>query len=362
MPQKVTIQDIADALGLSRNTVSKAINNTGVLADATREKILQKAMDMGYKTFSYTESQISGMIVPGAAASLFEPAANSPRNIALFLGAFLDNSHFASTMLDKFQCELSKIGYYMTMHRIMAQDFEQQSLPLSFHKENTAAIVCVEVFDYSYCQMLCTLGLPLLFVDAPVSTYAHPLPADILLMENASGIYQIVKTAKQKGITRIGFIGQATHCRSFYERYMAFREAMYLYSLPMEENYCLTEIHPHGKDYTNYLRSHVREMKSLPELFICANDFILLDLLGILKEMGLSCPKDILMSGFDDSSESRVVTPPLTTCHIHTQIMGVSAVQMLIGRISQPDQSYRIMHTETELIFRESTRGEFEDA
>lgn len=53
MANKVTIQDIANALGISRNTVSKAINNTGVLADATREKVLKKAAEMGYKQFSY---------------------------------------------------------------------------------------------------------------------------------------------------------------------------------------------------------------------------------------------------------------------------------------------------------------------
>ena len=52
MPERVTIQGIADALGLSRNTVSKAINNTGILADATKEKVLRKAVEMGYKQFS----------------------------------------------------------------------------------------------------------------------------------------------------------------------------------------------------------------------------------------------------------------------------------------------------------------------
>ena len=46
MEKKVTIQDIADALGLSRNTVSKALNNTGVLAEETRQKILEKAAEM----------------------------------------------------------------------------------------------------------------------------------------------------------------------------------------------------------------------------------------------------------------------------------------------------------------------------
>ena len=49
MRERVTIQDIASALGLSRNTVSKAINNTGPVADSTRAAVLKKAAEMGYK-------------------------------------------------------------------------------------------------------------------------------------------------------------------------------------------------------------------------------------------------------------------------------------------------------------------------
>ena len=55
MATKVTIQDIANELQLSRNTVSKAINNTGVLADATREKILRKAAEMGLSLIHISE-------------------------------------------------------------------------------------------------------------------------------------------------------------------------------------------------------------------------------------------------------------------------------------------------------------------
>ena len=64
MSTKVTIQDIANELHLSRNTVSKAINNTGVLADATREKILRKAAEMdtsNFPTFRY----LMGTATPG---------------------------------------------------------------------------------------------------------------------------------------------------------------------------------------------------------------------------------------------------------------------------------------------------------
>jgi len=274
----------------------------------------------------------------------------------------LDSSHFASTMLDKLQSELSLFGYTLTIHPIMQEDFALCRLPLSFDEQNTAAIICVEVFDYAYCQMLCSQGLPLLLVDAPVDTCTSPLTADILLMENASGIYQIVKAAKQSGVTKIGFVGQPMHCRSFYERYMAFREAMYANSLPIDEACCLTGVHPHGVDYRAALRAHIQKMDHLPELFVCANDFVAIDVIIALRTLGLTCPGDILLSGFDDAPESVVVTPSLTTCHIHTQIIGLSAAHMLLARIGQPELNYRIVHTETHLIYRESTRGEFNNA
>ena len=58
MGKRVTIQDIADELGLSRNTVSKALNNSEGLAEATRTRIIQKAMEMGYKQFAFTHTII----------------------------------------------------------------------------------------------------------------------------------------------------------------------------------------------------------------------------------------------------------------------------------------------------------------
>ena len=95
---KVTILDIANELQLSRNTVTKAINNTGVLADATREKILRKAAEMGYKQFSYLPV-FDGNSNAGDASIL--PV--DKREIAILTTRFLNNSHFAAMMLDRFQ-------------------------------------------------------------------------------------------------------------------------------------------------------------------------------------------------------------------------------------------------------------------
>ena len=85
------------------------------------------------------------------------------------------------------------------------------------------------------------------------------------------------------------------------------------------------------------------------------DDFIALDALEGLKSYGYDIPGDIWLAGFDDSTESRRCSPPLTTVHIHTQIMAYEAVRLLRSRIQEPSLDYRRVYTETNLIYRAST-------
>jgi len=356
MAERITIQDIADALGLSRNTVSKAINNTGILADATREKILKKAIEMGYKQFSYMN--IPGLDRPGSDTD-YTPLSEK-REIALFTANFISNSHFASMMLDNFQRGVTDSGYTFTMHRIQQDEIRKLQLPGSYHAKKTSGIICVEMFDKKYCSMLCGLDTPVLFVDTPVVGLDAPLKADILCMDNQSNIYNFIREMIRRGKKKIGYIGDHMHCQSFFERFLAYRNAMYLSGLPCLENYCITgnegsPQNPLYKDYREYLSHQIQSLDSMPDVFICANDFIAIDTLFVFKTLGITVPKDVWLCGFDDSPESRILSPTLTTIHIHSQIMGFSAVHLLLSRIKDPSLNYRTIHTETSLIYREST-------
>ena len=96
MAQKVTLQDIADELGLSRATVSKAFNNSKQVSEETRNKIFQKAMEMGYKEFSYfANSQHETELT--TIQKKITPATNKS-NIDLFLGNHITSSHFFSNV------------------------------------------------------------------------------------------------------------------------------------------------------------------------------------------------------------------------------------------------------------------------
>ena len=349
MTTKVTIQDIANELQLSRNTVSKAINNTGVLADATREKILRKAAEMGYKQFAYlplfqedTAKAAEHSILP-----------SDKREIAMLTTQFLSSSHFSSMMLDRFQSEIEHLHSCTTIHRISPIELKEKKLPSSLNIQRTAGIICIEVFDYDYAQMLCDLDVPLLFVDTPVMDMRPPLKADRLYMENRIEVQNAVAHMVQRGKKRISFAGDKNHCQSFFERYMAYKDAVEYFGLTEGLSTCAM---PSGQqNYPVSLYETIRRFKTMPDAFVCANDFVAMDLVKALDELGYSVPDDIWVCGFDDSQEASYFAPRLTSIHIHGQIMGYTAANLLMTRIEEPSLNYRTVYTETNLILREST-------
>ena len=349
MATKVTIQDIASELQLSRNTVSKAINNTGVLADATREKILRKAAEMGYKQFAYLPLFQEGAAKTAGLSIL----PSDKREIAMLTTQFLSSSHFSSTMLDRFQSEINHLHSGMTIHRISPIELKEKKLPSSLDIQRTAGIICFEVFDYDYAQMLCDLDVPLLFVDTPVMDMRPPLKADRLYMENRIEIQNAVAHMVQRGKKRISFAGDKNHCQSFFERYMAYKDAMEYFGLTEGLSTCAM---PSGQqNYPVSLYETIRRFKTMPDAFVCANDFVAMDLVKALNELGYSVPDDIWVCGFDDSQEASYFSPHLTSIHIHGQIMGYTAANLLMTRIEEPSLNYRTVYTETNLILREST-------
>lgn len=345
MAARVTMQDIADELGLSRNTVSKALNNAPGLADATRERIIQKAREMGYKHFVLAQA----LMTPDQEGALPISGRKYSGEIALLSSRFLGGSHFASLTIDAFHSQIDRLGFTLGMHRVRPAHIESLLLPTTFKRERVAAIICFEMFDRAYDEMLCDLGLPILFVDGPAPVDGRQLPADQLCMENIMGISRLVKDVVAAGRTRIGFIGNYRHCRSFYERYAALRLALDLEGLPLEDKFVI----PHNG--LQMIGTCFEERGELPDLFVCANDFVATKALLALRGLGFDVPRDVWLSGFDDSPESRTCIPPLTTVHIHTHIIAHTAVRLLLSRMDEPSLEYRQVHTETELLYRAST-------
>ena len=353
MANRVTIQDIADELGLSRNTVSKAINNAGLVSEATKINILKKAKEMGYKQFSYINLPGEAPAAPPAAV----PAAKKSE-IVVLTGRYICENHFAASMIDCLQNETAALGYTTSIRKLLPEELTGRRLPI-LDPERTAGLICFEIFDMAYAQALKSLNIPLLFADAPTEIYSGRLGADLLIMENRTSVIEVIHHLMKKGKKKIGFVGDIHNCQSFFERFEALMSCIYC-GIPNPLDYSIC-----GQRYLDFengicsqqefIGKSLRKMKELPEVFFCANDSIAEELLQELNKMGLSAPGDIWVAGFDDSLLSSHLNPPLTTVRIHGREMGFAATHILLSRIQYPDSKYQTCYIDSEPVYRAST-------
>ena len=147
MSTKVTIQDIANELHLSRNTVSKAINNTGALADATRRRSWRRRRN-GIQGI-FLPSAFDGTAMPGML-----PFSPSISEIAILTTRFLNNPTLPHDV-DRFQSELQHLHACMTIHRGRLSWL--QGAAVFLNTEHTAGITRFSYLTDDYAQMLCTL-------------------------------------------------------------------------------------------------------------------------------------------------------------------------------------------------------------
>ena len=342
MPNKrVTMQDIADACGLSRNTVSKVFNGRGAVPAATRALILQKAGELGYGLPAAEKEAVS------------QPAGGS---IALLTSNMPADYHFGTFFITTFTDQICRAGYTLRMFEISAAELKNQQLPPHFLPEQMAGIVAIELFDTDYLNRICALSLPTIMIDSPVHAIIHPYPCDFLSMENVASVGNVVKQLVLLGARRIGFVGDRGHCGSFYERWFGFRMGLEQAELPVDEKLCI--LAPDTSPYCDpdWLIGQLKRMPALPDAFVCANDYLAIHLMNAVKKMGLSVPEEVMVTGFDGTSQSALVDPALTTVQIPSVEIGRMAADILLARIRNPALPYSWTHVRTNPVWRKSTK------
>lgn len=338
--RRITMQDIADSCGLSRNTVSKIFNGRGTVPEATRRRVLEKAEELGYHQLLREMPE--------------QPELRN-RHVALFTCHMPTDYHFGTFFVPAFAGQLSRAEYTLMMYELSPEDLRQGRLPAQISLDQTAGILGIELFDRNYLKVLCGLGLPTIFVDAYAGADTALLEYDMISMENIASTIALTKHVISAGAKRIGFVGDADHCNSFHERWVGFCSALNSAGLPLNRGLCILE--RDGPQYSDdvWLLERLRRMPELPDALICANDFIAIRLMTVLKQMGIAIPDRIMVAGFDGTPQSAVVEPSLTTVQIPSTDIGRIAADMLLERIENPDRPYRCTYIKSTPIWRDST-------
>lgn len=106
---------------------------------------------------------------------------------------------------------------------------------------------------------------------------------------------------------------------------------------------------------TDQLEALRAQEGGLPTAFFCECDYIAISAMKTLSELGCRIPEDISVIGFDNISESRIVTPELTTIHVAKEQMAYQAVDLLVKEIEASPQVKIKLTVDTQFIARGST-------
>lgn len=339
MKLKVTVQDIADALQLSRITVSKVLNNSPNVSDETRALVLKKAQEMNYKHIAANK--------PNRKANL------QAKSFAFVMHMTPDAFHIGSGIITQLEQEIRIQGYSLTLHSITDDDIASLTLPPNLNRNQTAAIVCLELFHPEYSRLLCSLGIPVLFIDACTDFYSLNLGCILLMMENRnSTCHMLSALCREHSITSMGFVGDFRHCISFRERYESFLLTALEYGAETSPYNLIADDRFYSQD--GWMTEQLKKMNRMPQLFFCANDVLAHILIQALAELGLQAPRDIMVCGFDGIPSMNTLMNSLTTIHIPCRELGTCAAQLLFHKIQYPDTLSTSIYLNTEVYFRDS--------
>ena len=338
--KKITMQDIADACGFSRNTVSKVFNGRGSVPENTREVIVRTAAALGY----------------GAPAGNTASFPTENRTIALFTGKLPVGYHFGAAFITAFTDHISRAGFTLKIFELSREELQACRLPLQFFPEQIAGIISIELFSRPYLEMLCRLKMPTVVIDGPMYANSDMMPCDFLIMENIAAVTLLVRGLIASGAKRLGFVGDRNHCESFYERWLGFATGLQRSGLPVSEEYCILDEDSAPYDRPEWLLGRIDSMPGLPDAFVCANDYLAVHLMSALRKRGLSIPGDIQVTGFDGLPQAAVTEPPLTTVAIPVTDIGRMAGDVLLFRMRHADLPFHWVHVKSTPVWRESTK------
>lgn len=312
----VSLKDIALKCGVSTATVSKALNGQTDIGEATRQKVLQVAKEMGYTANSAARALKTNRTYN--IGIIFTDLANS---------GFM-HEYFAST-LTSFRLEAERCGYDITFISTTGvgssrTGYLQHAL---YRGVDGVAIINADYYD--------PLIQELVYSDLPVVTLDHAFNNRTAVMsDNMNGLESLVRFIYSKGHRKIAYIhGNPTAVTE--SRMTGFYRAAEALGLEVPEEY-ITECEYHEPISCYGATKKILALKDRPTCILFSDDYSYIGGVNAIYEAGLRVPEDISVAGYDGIHMAKMVSPKLTTWQQNTTELGRIAASRLIERIEHP--------------------------
>ena len=339
--KKVTLQDIADMAGVSRNTVSKILNGRYTGSVHTKNRVLNLMKEHNYKGLGQMDDMDDKSDI---------------KTILLLSHGELAKSGFFLPLVNEIQRNVEFRGHTLMFYGIGQEELERQQIPQVIANRQVDGIMCIEIFHRQFIEKLVNCHIPTVFLEFHYDLWSIQGKYDVVLMNNEYPFRMLMNRLIDQGYTEIGFVGDFTHCRGFYERYQGYCNALRDHNLPPMPQFCINYANAEGYEQEGKLRKCLKVMPDLPDVFVAANDSIAINLMYILQEWGIKIPQEVQIVSFDNIKEAVYVKPPLTTVNSDTDELSRNVVGCLFQRMTNPQRARNVVYVDSEVIYRQSTK------
>jgi DNA-binding LacI/PurR family transcriptional regulator len=346
---RVTLQTIADQLGVSRMTVSNAFSRPDQLSAELRARILGVAEQLGY-------------VGPDPAARAL--ASGTAGNVGLLLSdtlAFALRDHVATAFLSSIAEELAPTGRALTLLTSMTPEEIVPARDVAMD----GAFVYSCIPDSASVKWLIRRGLPLVFVDQDPARGHPSVNIDDRGGAQAAARHLVELGHRRVAVVTTGFGGRfgqlddpLTAAGAHTERERITGWLAGLDGSGVEPTVLRL---PHGDPAATGEEAGNRlfAARRRPTAVLCFSDAVASGVLRAADAAGLSVPADVSVVGFDDSPLALELRPRLTTVHQDVTRKGRAAAAALTGAIEAAragtTKRPRRIVLPTELVAREST-------
>ena len=318
--RRTSLKDLADKLGVSIATVSRALRNSHEVGEEMTRKVKQLAKELNYRPNPFAQSlrkeapRVIGVIVPNLV------------------------THYYAAVLDGIEDYASKLGYsVISANSHEDHEREAQALDnfLNMHVEGIIACLAQDTTDYSHFEQLHEMGVPLVF-------FARCCLEDMFSQVVGNGDVAAQEATQhmiETGSRRVAFIGGPNHLDMVRRRKHGYLEALRENRIPIDRDLVVCD--KIDFDVARNATLRLLEGENPPDAILAFNDIITYAAFDAIKSKGLRIPEDVAIIGFTDGDTAAFVTPRLSAIMDQAHVQGTKACQLLMKSINGDEKIYK---------------------
>ena len=337
--RQLTMKDIAQALGVSVATVSRALSDSPSISKDRRAMIQQYARDHN--------------VYPNVIAAQLRHSKREPLRVIGVIMPEVVHYYFAS-ILAGIDDEAAARDYRIIIATSHEQYDREVRICESFLHNKVCGVIVSQsksTLVYDHFIDMAKQGLPLVFFDR----ICPALNASRVVVDDYKGTFNAVSHMIESGCRRVAFYGTAPNLEININRYNGYKDAIYHNGLTPDKD--LVKMCDNRADSIR-ITPEMLSMDNPPDAIFAVNDEAAIGALYVAKRMGIKVPEQLSICGFTNTLSAMVCDPQLTSVEQDGRQVGKEAADILIGLVEgKYDPAHAVKRiVKTKLVIRETTR------